>query len=63
MMLIRAYDANKTDRTLYAESHRGWLSVEIRGGGQVLALDLDDQAVRDLARLCKMHLEDRRASQ
>ena len=56
MMLMRAYDANKTDGILYAESHRGYMSVEIRQRGQVLALNLDEEEVRDLARLCEIHL-------
>ena len=33
MMLMRAYDAKKTDGILYAESHRGFMSVEIRQRG------------------------------
>ena len=56
MMLMRAYDATKGDGILYAESRRGYMSVEIRDKGQVLALDLDEEAVRDLARLCEIHL-------
>lgn len=56
MMLMRAYDANKTDGTFYAESHRGFMSVEIRQRGQVAEMALDEEAVRDLARLCEIHL-------
>ena len=64
MMLMRAYDATKDDGTFYAESHPNLMCIEIRRPSHdPVSVYLDEKAVRDLARLCKMHLEDREASQ
>lgn len=64
MMLMRAYDATKDDSVFYAESCREVLHIEIkRPSRDPVGIYLDEQAVRDLARLCRMHLEDREASQ
>ena len=64
MMRMRAYDATKDDGIFYAESYREVLHIEIkRPSRDPVGIYLDEQAVRDLVRLCEIYLEDRRAGQ
>lgn len=64
MMRMRAYDATKDDGIFYAESYPEVMHIEIkRPSRDPVGIYLDEQAVRDLARLCKMHMEDREARQ
>ncbi len=57
MMLMRAYDATKDDGIFYAESQRELLCIEIRRPSRdPVTVCLDEQDVRDLARLCEIHL-------
>lgn len=57
MMLMRAYDATKDDGIFYAESHPNLMCIEIRCPSRdPVSVYLDEQDVRDLARLCEIHL-------